>query len=1252
MNVMGWRFALFLLIGTLALLLLSFMDPTEQTAVDRYTGRQVQPSGSKIEVLLGLKKLGSAISVGNRLVEWSARIENNLDLQVAQAVVEAELASTAAPPPRLHPAHDEILTAQNDARSAEAELTERFRRFPSIEEALDHLERLQADGPVAASTERFFSSSGLPRDPQELDACPADQAANYLLEQIEASRSRTQVEVRTYLQVATAFEVEGRLRGRLRWLTRAMRSFPQEESVRRAFEGAYLQNGRLQEVLLFNGAELGADPDNVRLWKKRAEYCGWMSLVPDEIHARERIVVHEDDEESWNRLVELYRSEGAPEKAIPHAARLAERTTDPKLLDLPVQLALESGRVDEALEHLDLAASRSHEPRVWRERAVEYALQDLRLDRAIEELRHLALQYPDQGYDEQLVGLYLRCDRQQDLVQFYEEKLKQNPDDLAVERELMNLHIARGDHDRVVEILSARILADPDPRTVFQNLSAYASIGVPGVAELALKLARTAEIDESLAIDSIEQWDALLQRPEYREVASALLQRFPSHQRSIELRLHLVDLEDTAEARANAAERWCAEQPESLEAVHAWIDRASWCGVTDSEIRARETLLRMQPMDGTNRALLSDLYTNADREEKNLELWTELATTDGPASPAAEHLVTTLFNLGRTEEAMQWLERRAEDPRATLEDRLHVADHLFSEQRIDRALLFYHEVLREDPRHSHSLLRTGQILLWSTDPRGAVAPLERCLETGGQDEATVRFHLGEAYYETQQSGRAIDQQRLALRWLRKVENPTVEQELMSARIFVRTERFHEAQPIFERLLDQSPDDQNLILDYADALMSADDPAAARHWIDAAILAQPESPRVLRLSADLLTLEKRLDEAVVVYRKVSKILHGDAGVEASLGYVLEQDGRTREAVESFTRSLALQPDNLDVRTTLQRIEDRLAHEMLGGVSVEKVADDRTTRVRAAGSGLLEGDLTRVSAELAFSDYSGRAAAVQNGTKDVEQSVAMLESSVVERFAHENEYGFGLKAYAGVPGRLPLSVWGGLYLEKLEPYRSLTFRAAINELWDNPAAAPGLEGRVSSGEAILFHDLTRDFWVSGEARAESLSIDPPDSSTASDLRVSAAVHAGARFLPGPLEVHDPLHVDAVPLDLVGGDLATDRILLSSLSGWFSLSAIELLGNAELADLLPIGESFRYLSYSGRADLQFPMDLGVMVSASAGRELRENEWFWAVRSGLAHRPRSTIESSLFFSFGRSTGRSDSESFLELDLNLTLRF
>jgi len=130
-----------------------------------------------------------------------------------------------------------------------------------------------------------------------------------------------------------------------------------------------LKSYETPEAFVLLGAELERRPDDVELWKRRAQLAGWLSLPRAEVRAQEKLLEATGDVATRRRLVTLYTYVGRPVDAVPHALVLIKGSKDPKELEWPVNLALQGGDLDLALKLLTkLAEQEKENPAHWREK--------------------------------------------------------------------------------------------------------------------------------------------------------------------------------------------------------------------------------------------------------------------------------------------------------------------------------------------------------------------------------------------------------------------------------------------------------------------------------------------------------------------------------------------------------------------------------------------------------------------------------------------------------------------------------------------------------------------------------------------------------------------------------------------------------------------------------------------------------------------------------------------------------------------
>lgn len=1251
MNLAGWRFLVFALAGAGAIVLLASLGTPGQreSSIDRYTGKRLVVVRNVADAVAEARRTGDARAALQSLTKRLQDFPDEPVLLRYRAILEAELLAHGALPPPAHP-DARILDAEHErARTLAAEVDRRLLAQPDREALLALLEDLEADGAVAEATEGFFAPLARWRPEEPPGPARPDELTARALAAMEEAPAPPQV----FLELIRAFQAADRPRARLRWLLRAFAAHPAEPAFREGLAAAYLEQGRVKEAFLVVGAALEAAPSDTALLEQRARFAGWLSLYDAEIDAREKLVAAQEDIAQRERLVTLYTYAGRPEGAIPHARKLAEASGDPTHLERPAMLALQGGNVDLALEIFQELAEKGDERR-WRERIVEIATQDLRIDRVIAELDLLRHRYPDGDYEARLESLYRRRNMARPLAALLEERLARKPDDLELERATLDLYVSLGDTEKVRSFLKARMERCEEPSLFFAQLPLFEAAGVPGVGERAKAMAMSERLKEGALGEALAVLREHLDDPALLDAARTLALRFVATPEAREFLLQLVDREPDDASRAVAAEKLARENPESLELLKAWTERAAWAGDTEGALRAREMLRARTPDDAENLRALANLYSQAGRHAEAIALWRGMAEKEGPASDATLALADALFSAGEFDEAVVWLERRAALPGATKDERLRVADQLFASERYDRALRFYLGVLEEDGNDAHSLLRVGLARSWNNDPRGAIPFLERRLTVSEERRADVRFYLGEAYWAGGDERRAKEMHEAALAELSALPQRELEQDVMVAKMLARFGRVDEARPVFERVLEQAPRDIHVLLDYADSMIAVRDAAKARELVERAKGIAPRKGRTLQAEGKVCFLERRYEDAARAFSETMRVQGPDAGTEAELGRALELSGEERPAAEAYRRSLLLQPDNRDLTAALERLVDETSRLVAGDLLYRRAGEDQVLELLAQLS-LPLNDRMRLGASLGFGDFSGRAAAVNAGTTDVDETVAFLGLAGFYRFSRQSTVAAGLSAYAGAPGDTPVGGWVDLRLISPEPHRMLEAEVYAHLLLEDPAASVGLGGRVSGATITAESDITSRLWASVQATYNQLSIDDPSDGTVSNGRFLGTATVGWRALEGGKRMAGPPHLAMGPLEgLMGAQLAQppEETQGPFLDVWATYQAIRLLGDQDLADLIPIGTDFDYVMLGARSEFHLARGLGAGIEGYAGVDLDASDPIFGVEAGLTWRPKRSAEIFAGAGYGTALGRAGSDDSFLFRLGLNWRW
>jgi tetratricopeptide (TPR) repeat protein len=1253
----------FALLGAGGLAFVAWVDrPREGTVIDRHTGEEMDENASILaanraaeKLIAKIRETGDArLALEKLREEWGAK-KRPLKLERTERLLEAELLTwDEALATDLDPTSETRDRAKGSLLLLTAKLDEKL----PAETVLRALRSVEMDAAVAISTEAFFAPlAGRRRlDRKGIEKAvatwtPVDEIAALAVAAADGDR----VVPETSRLLAETFRAAGRPRARIRWLLRVWEAEPASGDAALALAAAYLETGRQVEAMSVLGSALYAGIDDVEVWRMRSKVAAWQSRPGPEKEALEGLLRYETSPESRRRLVALARYLGCPEDALPHARALAEEDGTPESLAWAARLAMEAGEVDDGFDLLRRAVAAAADPRPWRERLVEALIQDLRYDDAIAELKSLDAAYPREGYDLRLETLLRRRNRTAELADLLIARLERDPN-AKLGEEVISLCVALGRMERLRRLFTRRLEHETLPVTFFTNLPVYRAVDLPGLPSRALEMVRSpALIDEDVA-GVLAVLSDLREDAGYLCAALALAERFPDRPETLAFRRESIDVGTTPAEAAERAERLAAERPKDPELTKVWIDRAAWAGLLESEARARRRWRDLAPDDLENRRHLAELLEADGRPAEASDEWRVLADAEGPGSVSEARLIEALRACGREEEALRRLLQRVEEPTLSIDDTRRLADVFFGARWMDVALVLFLSVLDEDPDDRLALLRVGQIRAWGNDPAGAVPYLEHLIAVHGPGDGEAPFLLAEVYgvSRREDEGRALHERALPL--LSDPETLTPPRESMVARVLMRLGRIEESRAVYERLTALAPGNQDLLLDYADAMLIAGRFDEARRLVDRARALRSETRRLLRMHGALLIHERRYEETVEAIRHGIDVYGPDAGFYADLGHALTLLGRLPEAAEALDEALALVPDNVHARAARRALGDRLGPLALEiEVYGRKVDEDSAWEVRSGGAMLLDGDRTHLTAVLEHGSYAGRAMAVDAGRKDVEADVTTLSLGLVHRLDAVWTLGAGIDSYAGRDDAEPLGGWTEVRAKVESPYLGAGLRVFANEILRDPPAAVGLGGAVD-GLEIEAHYEPADtwWWVSGEAVYRRLSIEHPDRGSLGDDQVVGQLLFGGRLLEDGPEIRDALRPRRAPALEVGTTTAGEPPagLGPRASGWFAYSRIRLLGDGELAGPLPLGRKYDYVTGTVRLEGRAAAGLYYEAEAYLGTDLGDPGLFAGATLGLAWRPSDAVCARLVGSQGMAPGRDEQVGATSVRLVLMMRW
>ena len=266
--------------------------------------------------------------------------------------------------------------------------------------------------------------------------------------------------------------------------------------------------------------------------------------------------------------------------------------------------------------------------------------------------------------------------------------------------------------------------------------------------------------------------------------------------------------------------------------------------------------------------------------------------------------------------------------------------------QLDGAKDEYRRAISLDPKMAAAYLNLGAILI-SSDPAGAVEPLQKAVELTPQD-AHAKWVLGTALERSGKRPEAIEEFEAA----RKLDDADIKIRLSLARALLASSRAADAETEYRsaltmqgtasemadahRGLEQAllaekkspdaaaelgnylelhPNDVKARVDHASLLFDAGKYDDSLAELDRAAKSGPEDLRALKLRSDILWKQKRYADAVVTLNKAATLAPKDPDIAARLGEACLLAKDYPNAVHWLAAAYAANPDAADVLVSL-------------------------------------------------------------------------------------------------------------------------------------------------------------------------------------------------------------------------------------------------------------------------------------------------------------------------------------------------
>lgn len=132
--------------------------------------------------------------------------------------------------------------------------------------------------------------------------------------------------------------------------------------------------------------------------------------------------------------------------------------------------------------------------------------------------------------------------------------------------------------------------------------------------------------------------------------------------------------------------------------------------------------------------------------------------------------------------------------------------------------------------------------------------------------------------------------------------------LLAAHSLVASHQYHKAFAHVSSLLDEAPDNPELLFLAGAVLRGIGSPAMALPLLSKALSIRSDQPNLWMQYGAALHDVSKWGEAVEVFKQIGRMLPDDPMPQANIGAALTQMGKWREALEYTDRALSIEPDN--------------------------------------------------------------------------------------------------------------------------------------------------------------------------------------------------------------------------------------------------------------------------------------------------------------------------------------------------------
>ncbi len=337
---------------------------------------------------------------------------------------------------------------------------------------------------------------------------------------------------------------------------------------------------------------------------------------------------------------------------------------------------------------------------------------------------------------------------------------------------------------------------------------------------------------------------------------------------------------------------------------------------------------------------LGQVYASQKQWQESVAAYLQAIALDPKIASVHRHLAGAFMQMGqKSDGAESWFQAFQLEPDwATAEEHLNLGNMLLEQNKLDKAVICYHQAIQIAPNLSQAHHNLGEILSSQKDWEGAIAAYRQAIQADPNNpESTGSANgMGRALVKQGKHEEAVAAYREAIR----LDPKQARAHYNLGKSLAHLADWNEAVSAYREAISLQPDLPYIQSDLGEALRQR----ANRDLQDALGYyrqAIQENP------ADLQNYHKALD-----------ITPNDVELYVGLANALVRKGNTDGAIVFYQMALQLQPNNMDISSKLDRVLKKKSNSNLRIKADELIAE----RLKAVNSKTLSTQIVNKNAQI--------------------------------------------------------------------------------------------------------------------------------------------------------------------------------------------------------------------------------------------------------------------------------------------------